>query len=285
LRSCQREDEGGSCWTLESAGDAGAATVVVIAMDGEMGFPNTGTFMIEWMAVSKKVVPHNRDCGLRRPNRGKIGGRAVAVAVVLHSHGLFGGNWQVMEKHLLFFYKRFISYRCVYKNGKLSLGNISFNTRRASLPTSDNTQPHSIRALIQAPSPSLMAVHRLLTSSRSCAFRMLGAPTERPPALLLTRIMRRVGLRGMVRLRVKGRGWNGRTKRRRRWGVSPNRQERKTAEIATTLSLPSLVERACYRHDTGVRWRRTRTRGAESVVLNTPFLVGGGWKAGCFCLS
>jgi hypothetical protein len=41
--------------------------------------------------------------------------------------------------------------------------------------------------------------------------------------------------------------------------------------------------------DPGMRWRRTRTRGAERVVLNVPFLVGGGWKADesrlCFCLS
>jgi hypothetical protein len=37
----QREDEGGLCWTLLIG--AGAATVVVVAMDGEMGSPNAGT--------------------------------------------------------------------------------------------------------------------------------------------------------------------------------------------------------------------------------------------------
>ena len=32
---------------LDSAGSAGAATVVAVAMDGEMGFPNAGAFMTE----------------------------------------------------------------------------------------------------------------------------------------------------------------------------------------------------------------------------------------------
>jgi hypothetical protein len=49
---------------LNAAGDhdAGTVTVVVVAMDGEMGSPNAGRFMTEWMeAGSKKVVPHDRD--------------------------------------------------------------------------------------------------------------------------------------------------------------------------------------------------------------------------------
>ena len=57
-----RGDEG----RLDSGG-AGAATVAVVAMDGEMGSPNAGVFMTEWMVVgSKKVVPHDHDskCGL-----------------------------------------------------------------------------------------------------------------------------------------------------------------------------------------------------------------------------
>jgi len=44
------------------SGGAGAATVVVVAVDGEMGSPNVGAFVTEWMvAGSKKVVPHDRD--------------------------------------------------------------------------------------------------------------------------------------------------------------------------------------------------------------------------------
>jgi len=39
----QREDEGGLCWTLLIG--AGAATVMVVAMDGVMGSPNAGAFM------------------------------------------------------------------------------------------------------------------------------------------------------------------------------------------------------------------------------------------------
>ena len=47
---------------LDSGGGAGATTAVVVAMDGEMGSPNTGAFMTECMvAGSKKDAPHDRD--------------------------------------------------------------------------------------------------------------------------------------------------------------------------------------------------------------------------------
>ena len=36
---------------LDSAGGAGAATVVVVAMDGEMGSPNAGAFTTECMVA------------------------------------------------------------------------------------------------------------------------------------------------------------------------------------------------------------------------------------------
>jgi hypothetical protein len=42
--------EGGLGRTLLVAG-AGAATVVVVAMEGEMGSPNAGAFMTEWMVA------------------------------------------------------------------------------------------------------------------------------------------------------------------------------------------------------------------------------------------
>ena len=108
--------------------------------------------------------------GLRMPNGGQIGGRA---RVMSHSRG-FGGDWRMMEER--FFCETFISYRCyrcIYKIGlspENSVSNSS-STRRASLPTSENTQPHSMRTLIQASSPLRMAVHRLITSSRSLAAR------------------------------------------------------------------------------------------------------------------
>ena len=43
------EDGGGSYWILDAG--AGAATVVVVAMDGEMGSPNEGAFLIECMTA------------------------------------------------------------------------------------------------------------------------------------------------------------------------------------------------------------------------------------------
>ena len=44
---------------LDSAGGAGAATVVVVAMDGEMGSPNAGAFMTKCM-----VAGSGGDCSL-----------------------------------------------------------------------------------------------------------------------------------------------------------------------------------------------------------------------------
>jgi len=47
---------------LDYGGGASAATVVVVAMDGEMGSPNGGGFITECMvAGSKKDVPHDHD--------------------------------------------------------------------------------------------------------------------------------------------------------------------------------------------------------------------------------
>jgi hypothetical protein len=46
---------------LDFAGGAGAATVVVVAIVGEMDSPNAGAFMKWMVAGSKKVVPHDRD--------------------------------------------------------------------------------------------------------------------------------------------------------------------------------------------------------------------------------
>jgi hypothetical protein len=44
------------------SGGVGVVTVVVVAMDGEMGSPNAGAFMTEWMvAGTKNAVPHDRD--------------------------------------------------------------------------------------------------------------------------------------------------------------------------------------------------------------------------------
>ena len=44
--------ERGRGWdALDSAGGADAAIVVVVAIDGEMGFPNAGVFMTECMAA------------------------------------------------------------------------------------------------------------------------------------------------------------------------------------------------------------------------------------------
>jgi hypothetical protein len=62
--------EGSRGWlVLESAGGgvgaAGAATVVVVAMEGDMGSPNAGAFMTECIvAGSKEVVPRDRDSEL-----------------------------------------------------------------------------------------------------------------------------------------------------------------------------------------------------------------------------
>ena len=49
---------------LDSAGGAGAATIVVVAMDGETGSPNVEAYMTECMVrggLWRKVVPRGRD--------------------------------------------------------------------------------------------------------------------------------------------------------------------------------------------------------------------------------
>jgi len=49
---------------LDSAGGAGAATVVVVAMDGETGSLNVEAYIIECMVrggLWRKVVPRGRD--------------------------------------------------------------------------------------------------------------------------------------------------------------------------------------------------------------------------------
>jgi hypothetical protein len=64
-----------------------------------------------------------------------------------------------------------------------------------------------MRALIRAPSSSQMAVHFLIANERSLAddeLRRLGAPIAQLLALWMTRMMRGVGLRETVRLRLKG---------------------------------------------------------------------------------
>ena len=69
-----------------------------------------------------------------------------------------------------FFCETFI---CLYKIGKILPRNSvpnSSNRRNASLPTSDHTQLQSMTAL-WAPSPSRMAVHRLVANSRSLGAR------------------------------------------------------------------------------------------------------------------
>jgi hypothetical protein len=90
---------------LDSAGGAGAANVVVVAMDGEMGSPNAATFMTEWMvAGSKKVVmiviQSDLGSGLRRPDEGETGERACGG--VSYSHG---GDGRVMKERLCSFMK------------------------------------------------------------------------------------------------------------------------------------------------------------------------------------
>jgi hypothetical protein len=72
--------------------------------------------------------------------------------------------------------------------------------------TTDHSHPHSMKALIWAPSPSRITMHRLIANSRSLlpgAFRRLGAQTEQLPALWMTRMTRRVDLQKMVRLGSK----------------------------------------------------------------------------------
>ena len=46
---------------LDSAGGAGAATVVVVAMDGEMGSLNAWWRVLEGLAVVVVVVSHSRE--------------------------------------------------------------------------------------------------------------------------------------------------------------------------------------------------------------------------------
>ena len=95
------------------------------------------------------------------------------VVVISHSPVLFWGEWRMMEERLCSFHETFISYRFVYINRKFLPGwvSIASNTRNASLPTSDHTQPHSMRALIRAPRSSRRALHRFIANSRSLAAR------------------------------------------------------------------------------------------------------------------
>ena len=119
------------------------------------------------------VIQRHLGGGLRRRNGGKIRGRARRGGGVAFSWSVRG---RVTDdgRTSLFFYETFISYQLyIYINGKFSPGSVSIssNTRKASFPTSDHTQPHSMRALIRAPSPSRRAVHRFIANSRSLAAR------------------------------------------------------------------------------------------------------------------
>lgn len=68
---------------------ASAATVVVVAMEGEMGSPNAGALMTEWMVLGSgclfivSKIQSYLGSGLRRPNGGEMGGRGVAFSRVV----------------------------------------------------------------------------------------------------------------------------------------------------------------------------------------------------------
>jgi len=75
---------GGVAYGRSGGGACGVtATIVVVAMDREMGPLDAGAFTTEWMVAGSKrlflmtAIKSDLGGGLRRPNGGEIGGRAT----------------------------------------------------------------------------------------------------------------------------------------------------------------------------------------------------------------
>jgi hypothetical protein len=90
------EDPGWWLWSLKrgrgrvvlnSAGGAGAATVVAVAMDG-------------WVLRMYGGGPWRR-LFFMTMIQGDQGGGLGGVALLSHSRGLFGGDWRMMEESLV----------------------------------------------------------------------------------------------------------------------------------------------------------------------------------------
>ena len=95
---------GGVAYGRSGGGACGVtATIVVVAMDGEMGPPDAGAFTTEWVVAGSKrlflmtAIKSDLGGGLRRPNGGEIGGRAASwwwCRIIVGCSGEADGQWK-----------------------------------------------------------------------------------------------------------------------------------------------------------------------------------------------
>jgi len=159
----QKED--GGRVVLDSACWCGCRYCYVVAMDGVMGSPKRGYIHDPrvydgWLWRTSFLIQRHMGGGLRRPD-GKEGACSGGVPF----------SW-IIRRAFLFFCETFHKPFCVKTKRGSYLETRSQVHAKASLPTG-YTHPHFMKALIWAPSPSRIVVHRLIANSCSLATRCI----------------------------------------------------------------------------------------------------------------